>query len=284
MQPNRIQPSAAGDHQSAAAEAPMLDSMTGGERPDAVRHAECATAAAGTLYGQESRRVWTRAITSATRERRIVRMSNRVNKPALILLMLVAWPALAGQRISLKDAARAAGGKASTSSDVDLPSASLPQLVAEADLIVEARIVSKRGVLCADGAMVCTEYQIVPTRTFKDRVVPLTRRTPGPGAGIVVRQAGGRLVEDGLELESRDNLFPVEGLTVGRGFVMLLRLLPGDSTFGFVRGPFGVFALEGSSVLPSTEHAAQSRQPIPREVPQLYAEIARLGQRSEPLR
>ena len=171
-------------------------------------------------------------------------MTNRVNIPALLLMMLVVWSALAAQSVSLKDAARAAGGKASTFSDVDLPSASLPQLVAEADLIVGARIRSKRGVLCADGAMVCTEYQILPTRTFKDRVVP-SRHVAHPDRARLsscVMPVGG-LHQDGLELESHNNLFPLEGLTVGRSFVMFLQERSGDATFGFVLGPSARFHL-----------------------------------------
>lgn len=206
-------------------------------------------------------------------------MRNQMGSSALLLMILAVWPALAGgQSISLKDAARAAGGKASTSSDVELPSASLPELVKEADLIVEAQLLSKRAVLCVGETMVCTEYQVLPTRVLKDRLARPKRRTPGPGVGVVVRQAGGRLTEDGLELESRDNLFPIEGLRVGRSFVMFLRQDPGQEPFSFVRGPYGVFALDGRSVLPSTEHAARNGRPLPRDTPQLYAEIARLTQ------
>ena len=40
--------------------------------------------------------------------------------------------------------------------------------------------------------------------------------------------AGGRLVEVGLELESHNNLFPIEGLSVGRSFVMFLHQRPDD--------------------------------------------------------
>lgn len=206
-------------------------------------------------------------------------MTNRLNSSALLLMMLAMWPTTAaGQSVSLKDTARALGGKASTMSDVDLPSAALPDLVKMADFIVEASILSKRGVLCFDESMVCTEYQILPTKTFKNRLALTTRRTPGPGVGIVVRQGGGRLVEDGLELESHNNLFPIEGLSVGRSFVMFLQHRPDDGHLWFVHGPYGAFALEGSSVLPSTKIAVRHAQTVPQDTAQLYAEIVRLLQ------
>jgi hypothetical protein len=65
-------------------------------------------------------------------------MTNQLRSLTLILMILVAAPgAAAGQSTSLRETARALGGKASTSSDVDLPPTALPELVKKADFIVQ---------------------------------------------------------------------------------------------------------------------------------------------------
>jgi hypothetical protein len=198
-----------------------------------------------------------------------------------LLLAVVLWPALvAAQGMSLKEIARAHGGKASSSSDVDLPSASLPEFVQEADYIVEARILTKRGVLSSDETMVRTQYEILPLRVFKDPLNTAVRPTIGSGMRLVISQPGGRMTIDGLHLESTNNLFPVEGLKVGNTFIMFLRHDVADGVFQFLRGPYGVYAVEGNSVLPSTRTAALS--PVPFEhKDQLYAEITRLVENSK---
>ena len=70
-------------------------------------------------------------------EAEAIGVTDRVNSPVLrlmvfVLSMLVVGSATAaGQSVSLKDAARALGGKASTMSDVDLPRAPLPDAQSE---------------------------------------------------------------------------------------------------------------------------------------------------------
>jgi hypothetical protein len=181
------------------------------------------------------------------------------------------------QRRSLKEMARENGGKALISSEVELPAAPLPQLVGETDFIVEATILSKRGVLSADETRVLTEYTILPLKVLKDKVGVATRPTPGPGAELVVRQPGGQMVVDGLELEYLTNLFPLDGLQVGRTYVMFLYRDTREGGFAFVRGPFGVFLLDGKSVFPATKAAAQLRMElVPKKAEELYAEIVKL--------
>jgi hypothetical protein len=196
---------------------------------------------------------------------------------SLCLFAIATWPALViAQETSLKDIAREHGGQASNSSDVELPSASLATLVAGADYIVEARVLTKRGVLSRDEARVCTQYDIQPFRTFKDRIGVAVRSKPGQGMKLVVSQPGGRVTVDGLELESTNNLFPVEGLDVGATFLMFLHYNAEEGMFDFLHGPFGVYVLEGRSLLPSTQPAARNPYLLPTDSDQVDAEITRL--------
>lgn len=135
---------------------------------------------------------------------------------------------------------------------------------------------TKQGVLSRDETRVRTQYDILPLRVFKDRLGVAIRAKAGQGLKLVVSQPGGRMTVDGLELESTNNLFPVEGLDVGGTFLMFLQYNEREGVFDFVRGPFGVYAIQGKSVLPSTRAAGQNPYLFASDSDQLYSEITSL--------
>jgi hypothetical protein len=149
-------------------------------------------------------------------------------------------------------------------------------MVRQADLIIEARLTSKHGVLSPDESTVFTDYAFVPLRVFKDRAGIVNRTSPGTTSRLIARQPGGRVTVDGFELAAENNLFSPAGLDVGATYVMFLRVDAADGVFKFLRGPYGVFAVDGATLRPPRGEATSGKRRLIKEKQEFYKEIETL--------
>ena len=170
--------------------------------------------------------------------------------PVLVAL-LVPIPAGSSEQSgdSLKDAARRQGGTAYDYLEVEMPFASLPEVVSAADVIVRARITSKESRLTQDERFVRTYFAFNPSRIFKDKVgiVP-PRNTPRMTTPLVFIETGGIVHVDGLEIRMATNASADPPLKIGEELLLFLSWDEGAAAFRLQNGPFGLLRIRDERV------------------------------------
>lgn len=176
----------------------------------------------------------------------------RYTQLARVGLVLALVPLAAGgseQSNSLKDAARRHGGTAYDYFEVEMPFASLSQVVSAADVILRARITSKESRLTQDEQFVRTYFAFNPSRIFKDKIgiVP-TRNTPQMTKPLVFIEPGGVVHVDGLRITMGSNASADPPLKVGEDVLLFLRWDKDANAFRLQNGPYGLLRIRDQSV------------------------------------
>ena len=198
-------------------------------------------------------------------------------KVAILITLLVSPLPLGGSQAAdtLKDRARAHGGKTSSSVHADLPFASLTDVVSRANVVVRARIQEKESRLTNDGNFVRTYYTFSPTRTFKDTVgINPKRRTPQMTIPLVFFESGGLVKVEGLQIHQTSNTAVDPPLNVGDDVVLLLDWDKDANAFRLQNGPYGLLRVHGETVAEATK--ATKRGLAGKSVSDIEAEIERL--------
>jgi len=108
--------------------------------------------------------------------------------------------------------------------------ASLVDLTAGSDLIVEANVLAQRGFLDRDGTSIFTDYRIGVTHVLKVRDVHVDPT-------LTVRRRGGAVPIDGGSVVSSENGFPA--FQIGDHYVLFLRKSPQAGVYEIVSGRYG---------------------------------------------
>lgn len=168
-----------------------------------------------------------------------------------VILTLVSLPAGSSEQSgdSLKDAARRQGGAAYDYLEVEMPFASLSQVVSAADVILRARITSKDSRLTQDERFVRTYYAFNPSRIFKDKIgiVP-TRNSPRMTAPLVFSEPGGVVHVDGLRITMGSNAAADPPLKVGEDVLAFLSWDTDANAFRLQNGPYGLLRIRDQLV------------------------------------
>ena len=150
---------------------------------------------------------------------------------------------------SLKELARARGGKVVMTSDAYLPGPSVKELASEATLIVQGTINSVMTRLSPDERLVFTDYTLTPRRIFKDVTGTATMKAPGPGVPMMFAEPGGTVRVDGLEITLDTKPRPEPPLQLGEDVVVFLVRAPEWGAFRLHFGPYGLFRVRGEKVV-----------------------------------
>lgn len=194
-----------------------------------------------------------------------------------VILTLVSLPAGSSEQSgdSLKDAARRQGGAAYDYLEVEMPFASLSQVVSAADVILRARITSKDSRLTQDERFVRTYYAFNPSRIFKDKIgiVP-TRNSPRMTTPLVFSEPGGVVHVDGLRITMGSNAAADPPLTVGEEVLAFLSWDKDANAFRLQNGPDGLLRIRDQLVDEANKEShrqlrGKSRLEIEEEIGQL---------------
>jgi len=168
-----------------------------------------------------------------------------------LLLAVVYLPAGSSEQFgdSLKDAARRQGGTVSDYFQVEMPFASLSEVVSAADVILRARITSKESRLTHDERFVRTYFAFNPSRIFKDKIgiVP-TRNTPQMTTPLVFTEPGGVVHVDGLRITMGSNASADPPLKVGEDLLLFLCWDKDAGAFRLQNGPYGLLRIRDQLV------------------------------------
>jgi hypothetical protein len=167
----------------------------------------------------------------------------------VVLTLVLLAPASSEQSGSLKDEARRQGGTVHDYFEMEIPFASLSQVVSAADVILRARITSKESRLTQDERFVRTYFAFNPARIFKDKIgiVP-TRNTPQMTIPLVFIETGGVVHVDGLEIRMGTNAAADPPLKVGEDILLFLSWDKDANAFRLQNGPYGLLRIRGESV------------------------------------
>ena len=176
---------------------------------------------------------------------------------------------------SLKARARAHGGKASSIVNLDLPFASLEDVVSAARVIVRARILSTDTKLTKNEDFVKTCHTFTPQRILKDAVgIAPTRRPPQQTIPLVFCELGGVIKVEGLEIRQTVNISVSPPLAIGEEVLLLLDWDSDAEAFILQNGPYGLLRIRGEIV--SEDSRRRTRKLTGKTVGEIEAEIAHL--------
>lgn len=182
----------------------------------------------------------------------------------MILLSLTsAWLAAAQElqeRQSLKEHARANGGKVTIDSDVDMPRASIEYLASEADMVIHGVITKLHAQLSPTEEWIETHVTLSPIRVLKDSakaVGPLPR--PGPSPGIVFIEGSGTVRQDGLEMRTTSNMAPDPPFSIGEEVITFLVKSEKTGFYHLSYGTYGLLRVSNSKTLAPNSYVARMR-------------------------
>jgi hypothetical protein len=194
----------------------------------------------------------------------------------ILLLQIAVLPLSAVQTSdSLKARARANGGKASSMVNLDLPFASLEDVVSAARLIVRARIQSTDTKLTKNENFVMTCHTFTAQKILKDAVgIAPTRRTPQQTIPLVFCELGGVIKVEGLEIRQTVNTSVSPSLAIGEDVLLLLDWDSDAEAFILQNGPDGLLRIRREIV--SEDSRRRTRKLTGKTVGEIEAEIAHL--------
>jgi hypothetical protein len=181
---------------------------------------------------------------------------------------------VSAQEVSLKVLARQRGGRATQTSFVDSPVKTLPELVSEADAIVEGGIAAAVSRLSSDESRVFTDLTVIPLRILKSDARTAAAWTSS--RPIIVQMPGGTLVDDGLQLTSINEHFRDGLLSEGVEIIAFVKYYEHLNSYVFHGAEFGVFRIESGQVKTLTARAAERRGDRQFELADFTAAIERL--------
>jgi hypothetical protein len=138
---------------------------------------------------------------------------------------------------SLKDQARANGGKIVAQSQTTMPIGSLATVASGAEVIVQGKILTVEPRLTKDERFVRSYCSILPHRILKDTVGTGSAARPGNTEPLVFAEPGGTVRVDGLEISYRSNLASEPPLEAGEEIIAFLVRAPEWGHFGFTMDP-----------------------------------------------
>jgi hypothetical protein len=163
---------------------------------------------------------------------------------------------------SLKELARANGGKAVSGLDVELPVGSLHVLATGAEVIVHGRIQTIESRLTKDERFVLTYFSLSPQHVFKDTIgLSVSSNRPRNTEPLVFAQPGGTVRVDGLEITYRTNVAAEPPFQVGEEVIAFLNRSPEFEAFVPHYGPFGLLRVRNGSVVAANKDV-EGRRPL----------------------
>jgi hypothetical protein len=156
-----------------------------------------------------------------------------------------------------------------------MPVTTLPEQVAQSDMIVLARILRVAGRLTADETRVVTEYELAPLTIYAQRV-QVKSRVPTAPVPLLVQLPGGRVEVDGLELIYDVDGFPQPGLRVGDECFLFLQYDSQTAVYIPYNGPFRIFQVIDGRVTALKESVPERRRDLDTDVRLFTAEVRRL--------
>jgi hypothetical protein len=177
---------------------------------------------------------------------------------------------------TLKELARQNGGAYKTWMDVQGPLGPLPKLAAEAELIVEGRIVSRITRLNTEETAVLTVFTLLPERVFKDKLQLGALPKPGPTEPLTFFEAGGTVEVDGLRITMTHNVATDPPLSVGDKIIGFFMKHGEGDMLRLHYGPYGLLRVRDGSVLAANAEVARYRPLEHTSVTDVRADIQRL--------
>ena len=171
-------------------------------------------------------------------------------KSAALALFLISTAPLSidAQRLTLPELARLHAPEPLIQSRVgEFIAVPLEQSLPEADLVLHGTVQKATTYLSSDQMDIFTEYLIIPTRVIKQRL-SIPTLTPGmqPAAPVVVKQWGGTMTIEGVEVSQVDHDTP--NLTTQQEVILLLSYNKTDKKYRIA--PSGAFIVEQSKIVP----------------------------------
>lgn len=182
------------------------------------------------------------------------------------------------QQQSLIVSARANGGSAHVTLDVDGPVSTIDTMVGPSSLIVRGLVRSATTKLSPDETDVITEYELIPFRLYKGSVPPLDR--PGMQPPVRFTIPFGTLDIGGLHLSTFVNCFPpAEMPRPGEEVIVFLYHEPLWQTYVLWGAEFAAFRVNEGYVFGLTRSARDRRgdkpEPIARFEQRLLAALSK---------
>jgi len=173
------------------------------------------------------------------------------------VLGLVALSMMIGLRAaqSLREQARANGGKAENSMHAIIPVIKPPELLDKSDLVLYCRVVGSTPRLSKDESIVVTDYEVVPLRIVKQTAGISSSSKPGALPKLVVRRVGGTMLEGSYQYSTVYDNFPEDALRSGDDAVLFLMYSTDERVFLLTTGLFSVFRVADGRVGAGTAEA-----------------------------
>jgi hypothetical protein len=195
--------------------------------------------------------------------------------PAVVMAVCILHPgAAAAQRLTIPQSIEKSRPNAPHWSGRirELAPRSFADVVQNSDLILVATLRKVGTYLSSDQTELYTDFEILPVTTIAARAVPGTNN-PGPQT-MILRQWGGSTVISGVNVEMKDENFPL--LQANTSLLLLLTLNKESGTYEVFDGIFGGFQLEGGRKLRHLGTPAQYERLSGVDIQEAIREIHRL--------
>ncbi len=183
---------------------------------------------------------------------------------AVCLVAPVATMIQVSDATTLRERARAKGGKIRVVTEPEVALAPLELVTSGAELIVQGRIVEEEPRLNENETAVLTHFTIAPTHVFKNAIGVGVRPLPGPTRAITFVEPGGTVHIDGLEISYEDTFSAKPRLQVGEEIIVFLVKRSQANAFRLYHGSFGLLRVRHGKVVAANEEVARVR-PLERD-------------------
>jgi hypothetical protein len=165
----------------------------------------------------------------------------------------------------LRDIAAETGGDVKNSISQEFAPSTVAQLVERSDVIVQGVVASVTSHLDPSEQVVVTDTTLNPIRFYKQRIPVAFAERPAQTAKLVVRHAGGTVVDGPYRLTTvADQYGSSQDFQPGEEVILFLRQNKEDGVFNLSSGPFGAFRIKGEAVEALTKEAAHERGDRPK--------------------
>lgn len=148
-------------------------------------------------------------------------------------------------------------------------------IVGQADLIVEGRVTRQKSYLSRNQKDLLTDFVVTPSRVLAQRGnAPAAVRAPGGLSPVVMKQFGGQMVIDGVQVTDEDPDAPL--LRDGQSVILVLVYNKTESKYE-LPGVAGAFTIQQDGLAPLIKAAPEYENFRGMTVAQFEAEIHRLG-------
>jgi hypothetical protein len=189
-----------------------------------------------------------------------------------ILLSTLAGVGRSDAQLTLPERARASNGRTEAVMFMEFDTATIPELVKRADVIVYGKISSVGSTLSADEMTVVTAYTIDPIRLLKERVPVRTATRPQTTRVLTVTHPGGTVSDSRGVMTTIVDAYPAND-RFSRGDEGLFFLIAKGDTFAFVHGPSGAFHINHGTLQAMTKEIAERRGDEPRQLSDVIRDV-----------